>query len=440
MKIKTSQYENNSTSGSNYLKLVTSGIILILLSTGTSLLANHINPTEVSTERISENRLSPSENKNTTNSSPLPDVKKLWKKALISEGNQSRLQAVFAKAQKGEKITLGVIGGSITRAGAKIAIDKRYANVMLAWWQKTFPKTKFELINAGIGATRSDYGAMRVQHDLLSKSPDFVILEFACNDLDTPEYAASYEGIVRQILSSQNKPALMLLFMTRKDGTNVQAPEIKIGSHYQLPMISYRNAIWAEMQKGKLQWDQICSDEVHPNEAGHALAGGLLCETLQKAFQKFKSNKTPFITETPAPLYSNTFEYTSLYDGEALTPLTNHGWTLDNSGKDNAGWKSSVPGSVLEFEVSGTQVYLSFWKVNGPMGKARIQIDKNDPMVMDAWFDQTWGGYRNMELIGNKLTAGEHLVRIELLTDKNENSAGNEFRVLCIGSTGIDHK
>ena len=60
---------------------------------------------------------------------PLPDSKKLWKQALISEGNQSRLQTVFAKAQKGGTITLGVIGGSITRAGAKIAIDKRYANL-----------------------------------------------------------------------------------------------------------------------------------------------------------------------------------------------------------------------------------------------------------------------------------------------------------------------
>jgi lysophospholipase L1-like esterase len=439
MKRKTSHYENKFTGGSNYLKLITSGITLIFILSAVTILANNLNLTKSVQENTLENLISQSENKYARKTKPLPDAKKLWTKALVSGGDQSRLQAVFAKAQKGEKITLGVIGGSITRAGAKIAIDKRYANVMLAWWQKTFPKTKFELINAGMGATRSDYGAMRAKHDLLSNSPDFVILEFACNDLDTPEYAESYEGMVRQILSSENKPALMLLFMTRKDGTNVQAPEIKIGSHYQLPMISYRNAIWAEMQAGRLEWDQICRDEVHPNEAGHALAGGLLCETLKKAFRKFKPNQISSIAELPAPLYSNAFEYTSLDDGETLIPVTNHGWTFDNSGKDNVGWKSSVPGSILEFEISGTQIYLSFWKVNGPMGKAKIQIDKNEPVEMDAWFDQTWGGYRNMELIGNKLSPGKHLVRIELLADKNKNSTGNEFRVLCLGSTETDH-
>ena len=436
MKKAFSQYENNVNSGNRHLKLVTSCITIVFIFTAMlhSGLLQAINPESQTT---SEFKVLESGRKQTP---PLPDSKKLWKQALISEGNQSRLQTVFAKAQKGGTITLGVIGGSITRAGAKIAIDKRYANVMLAWWQKKFPQTKFELINAGIGATRSDYGAMRVRHDLLDKSPDLVVVEFATNDLDTPEYAESYEGLIRQILNTPQKPAVMLLFMTRKDGTNVQVPEIKIGSHYQLPMISYRNAVWNEMQKGKLLWEQICPDEVHPNEAGHALAGGLLCETLQKAFQKFKSNRVNHISETPAPLYSNTFEYTSLYDGEALIPLTNQGWTFDNSGKDNAGWKSSIPGSVLEFEISGTQIYLSFWKVNGSMGKARIQIDKNDPMVMDAWFDQTWGGYRDMELIGNKLNAGKHLVRIELLSDKNKSSTGNEFRVLCLGSTGIDLK
>ncbi len=376
----------------------------------------------------------------TSTEKPLADAKKLFFKALVAEGDQSRLQAVFAKAQKGKKITLGVIGGSITRAGVNIAVDKRYINVMLAWWRKRFPQSQFELINAGIGATRSDYGAMRAQKDLLSKSPDLVVLEFACNDLETPEYAESYEGMVRQILNSEKNPALLLLFMTRKDGSSVQAEEIKIGSYYQLPMISYRNAVLSEMQTGRLQWEQICDDEVHPNENGHALAGGLLCETLKKALRKFKPGHTLSIPEVPVPLYSDLFEFTSLFDKENLVPKYNEGWTFDGSGKDNAGWKSSIPGSVIEFEISGRQVYLSFWKINGAMGKGKVTVDNGNSKVMDGWFDQTWGGYRDMELIGDQLSPGKHVVRVELLADKNEKSTGNEFRVLCVGSTGVETK
>jgi hypothetical protein len=45
-----------------------------------------------------------------------------------------------------------------------------------------------------------------------------------------------------------------------------------------------------------------------------------------------------------------------------------------------------------------------------------------------------------MEPIARNLNQGKHLVKIELLPEKNEKSTGNEFRVLCIGSTGITPK
>lgn len=368
------------------------------------------------------------------------NTKRLVRESLASEGDLTRLFQAFNKAQKGGKMVIGAIGGSITRASTKMPIEKRYANLVLNWWQKNFPKTQFELVNAGIGATGSDYGAMRVQHDLLSAKPDFVIVEFATNDLDTPEYAESYEGLIRQILNAPQKPAVLLLFMTRKDGSNVQYPEIKIGEHYHLPMISYRNAIWQEMQAGKLRWEQICADEVHPNEYGHAIAGNLVNQFLNHAFKKNNNNQHLLIPAITESLYSDRFEFTKLFDGESLVPSQNSGWIYDGSGKDSKGWKSSTPGSTIEFEISGTNLYLSFWKVNGPMGKAKITIDGQHPVVFDSWFDQTWGGYRNMEPIARNLKQGKHLVKIELLPEKNEKSTGNEFRVLCIGSTGITPK
>jgi lysophospholipase L1-like esterase len=368
------------------------------------------------------------------------NTKRLVRESLVSEGDLTRLFQVFNKAQKGGKMVIGAIGGSITRASIKMPIEKRYANLVLNWWQKNFPKTQFELVNAGIGATRSDYGAMRVQHDLLSAKPDFVIVEFATNDLDTPEYAESYEGLIRQMLNAPQKPAVLLLFMTRKDGSSVQDAEIKIGEHYHLPMISYRNAIWQEMQAGKLRWEQICADEVHPNEYGHAIAGNLVNQFLNHALKKNNNNQHLLIPAITESLYSDRFEFTKLFDGESLVPSQNSGWIYDGSGKDSKGWKSSTPGSAIEFEISGTNLYLSFWKVNGPMGKARITIDGQNPVVFDSWFDQTWGGYREMEPIARNLNQGKHLVKIELLPEKNEKSTGNEFRVLCIGSTGITPK
>jgi hypothetical protein len=225
--------------------------------------------------------------------------------------------------------------------------------------------------------------------------------------------------------------------MCKDDGTSAQAQEAPVGTHYGLPMISYRDAIRPEIQAGRLKWEQISPDNIHPNDAGHLLTGELIGGLLDKAYKKFSPDNIPTVSSTiPAPLISDSFEFTSLFDGEALVPVTNNGWVFDGS-KSNAGWKSTAPGSVLEFEISGKVIYLSCWKIKGPMGKASITIDGGSPVVMDAWFDQTWGGYRYMLQVGKNLSSGKHTARVELLAEKNALSTGNEFRVLCLGSAGI---
>jgi len=368
----------------------------------------------------------------------LPSVEELLPKAIVSRGNNSRLQAIFREASKGKKIVIGVLGGSITQ-GAKCTVpEERYPNVVLQWWKSTFPETEFELVNAGIGATGSDYGAMRAKRDLLSKSPDFVVMDYAVNDRDTKEYAESYEGVVRQILNSSQKPALLLLFMMKSDGTNAQDWEAKIGKHYQLPMISYRDALFPEITKGKLKWEDLSPDNVHPNNAGHTLTGQLINGLLEEEYTSFLSGKrSDKKSAIPSPMLSNDFEFTQLFDGKELEPSLNKGWLMFDSKSKFTGWESSAPGSILEFKISGSQLFLSCYKINGPLGKASVRVDDRTPVIIDAWYDQTWGGYRYMVPIASGLKPGKHTVRIELLQDKNEQSKGNTFRVLALGATGI---
>ena len=53
------------------------------------------------------------------------------------------------------------------------------------------------------------------------------------------------------------------------------------------------------------------------------------------------------------------------------------------------------------------------------MGKAKMQVDDAPPVIRDAWFDQTWGGYRATQVLARDLKPGPHRVRIELLEEKN---------------------
>jgi lysophospholipase L1-like esterase len=192
----------------------------------------------------------------------------LFTRAQVSAGDLARLWRVFAKARRDERVVVGVIGGSITQGAMATRPEYRYGNRVAAWWRERFPRAQIQFVNAGIGATGSDYGALRVRRDLLSKRPDFVIVEYAVNDPNEQRFGETLEGLVRQILQCPNQPAVVLLFTMHNNGSNAQKWHGKVGRHYDLPMISYRDALWPEIQAGRMKWEDVEADLVHPNDRG----------------------------------------------------------------------------------------------------------------------------------------------------------------------------
>lgn len=367
---------------------------------------------------------------------PAIDSAEIVSRSVVAEGDLARLHAVLAKAGRGEPVTLGFIGGSITQGAIATKSENRYVNRVATWWKTTFPQTRFTLVNAGIGATNSLYGSLRAQRDLLSRSPDFVVVDFAVNDKAGPELAESYEGLVRQILKQPQAPALVLLFMSRNDGINAQEWQEKIGRHYQLPMISYRNAFWPELESGRVQWSQIGADYIHPNNQGHASTATFITTLLEKTrlSAPLDAGSSPVSPTLPAPLLSDAFERTTLLEAADLQPLSNEGWTYTPEKK---AWVSSTPGSVIEFTLSGTRIFLMDYHINGPMGKVRVQVDELPPVTRDGWFEKTWGGYRETLTLAQDLPAGPHRVRFELLEEAHPQSTGHEFHILGLGTTGL---
>ncbi|OGV68039.1 MAG: hypothetical protein A2283_10505 [Lentisphaerae bacterium RIFOXYA12_FULL_48_11] len=196
----------------------------------------------------------------------------LYPQSLVSTGDLDRVWQVMDRAQRGEKITIAVIGGSIT-AGAKAGKPElRYGNLVAGWWRTNYPKAEIVFVNAGIGATGSNFGALRARRDLLAHKPDFVVVEYGVNDGDTQAFAETLEGLVRQILKQLNQPAIVQLFMMHKGGGNAQEWHGKVGRHYGIPLVSYRDALWPEIKEGRLTWESVMADEVHPNDLGHACA------------------------------------------------------------------------------------------------------------------------------------------------------------------------
>jgi lysophospholipase L1-like esterase len=365
------------------------------------------------------------------------DEAAILRRSLVDMGNTARLQHALAKARRGEPVVVGVIGGSITAGARASKPELSWGNLAAKWWTDSLPQAKITFVNAGIGATCSDLGAHRVQAHLLDKHPDIVMVEYAVNDGINPMAAETLEGLVRRILKEPNEPAVMLLFTMDNKGGNKQQEHMEIGKHYGLPMASFRDALWPEVEAKRIAWTDIEADEVHPNDRGHAYCAQFMTDICARVLKDLPADKNlPVLPVLPEPMTANLFEKAGFYNADTITPAKNEGWEVFTDpafgGFFGKGWKTAAPGSTLEFDLEGRAVSLLFYRIKGAMGIAQAQIDDQPPVKMDAWFSADWGGYVPFQLVARDLAPGKHTLRVTLLGDKNPESTGNEFHINAV--------
>jgi lysophospholipase L1-like esterase len=197
----------------------------------------------------------------------------MLRNSLLSVGNTERIQGVIARAQAGEEITIAYLGGSITEgASAKPQQTRCYAYLSAQMFAEKFmPDTKQLLYyNAGISGTPSLLGITRLEQDVLSRQPDIVFVEFAVNDSNDVGSRGVYESLVRRLLNSETQPAVILIFTLLDSGYSCQPHMQQIGKHYDLGMISVKDAIRPQIDLGKMKWSDYSADYAHPNTEGHA--------------------------------------------------------------------------------------------------------------------------------------------------------------------------
>lgn len=337
-------------------------------------------------------------------------------RAVVNPGNTARLADAMKRAQAGEKITIGTIGGSITQGTAASTTDERYANRALQWWAKAFPKAQLDFVNAGIGATDSYIGVHRVDADLLSKKPDVVIVEFSVNDTDAALNLQTYDSLVRKILQAENHPAVILLFTTQEDGTSLQDTHMQIGSAYNLPMISYKNAVLPEIEAGKFTWKDISPDNIHPNSVGHGIIGELLWSYFNSVYAKLDQIDTSDLTFTATPVTRDLYAKGQLLDSKTLTPKTVQGFEQAEVSNQFPNDWTTKEGGELTFEVTGSNIGVLYYKtVDGKSGQYCVYVDDRLIQVLDGDFTGGWGNYAQAQQVYTSDTPSTHTVTIKQL-------------------------
>lgn len=340
--------------------------------------------------------------------------------SVLHEGNQARLARVIRKLQAGEDVTIAYLGGSITQ-GSSAGNELCYARLTTNWFEEQFPEAKINYVNAGIGATGSYIGLHRADRDVLAHDPDLVFIDFSVNDTSDRMAInnATYEGLIRKLWSYETAPAIICLAMTQENGTSVQDEHSEIAIRYDIPFISYRNAILDVIDKGYIVWDDISDDNIHPNIPGHAVLTKMITNYIQGVVDNVDSigDEEPELAETDA----NGMKYQNaeiVVPGDARCTATGvfaeHTGGFGNFGNP---WLARVSGGTdvdggLEFTVEAQNIGILYGKMVTKGGKLDVYIDGELVKTIDCTFPGGWGSYVEFAEITSFDEVGEHTVKL----------------------------
>ncbi|QOS79042.1 SGNH/GDSL hydrolase family protein [Paenibacillus sp. JNUCC31] len=245
-------------------------------------------------------------------------------KSLLNKGHNARLKRAIEKTKRGEPVTIAYIGGSITQgAGAEPIHTNCYAYRSFGLFRNMFASTSnvpLRFIKAGLGGTPSELGIIRYDRDVLREGtilPDIVIVEFAVNDADDETQGTCYESLVLKALGADNDPAVILLFSVFENDWNLQDRLAPVGWHYNLPMVSVKDAVVDQFQltpeDGRIiSREQFFHDIYHPSNAGHHIMADCL-SWLFDITNHSDLDKESHVIDKP-PLIGNEFVDVKLLD------------------------------------------------------------------------------------------------------------------------------
>ncbi len=337
------------------------------------------------------------------------------------KGNQARLAKFVKKAQNGEDITVAFVGGSITMGGSanETSYDLCYAALTTKYLKEQFPGANITHINLGLNSTGSYINVHRLEKELLVNDPDLVFVDFSVNDTENAlvRNTASYESLIRKIWNHSSAPAVVTIAMTAETWT-FQERHAPICKRYQIPMISYADAINDVLAKGYIKWSDISDDNIHPNVTGHGVLSELICAYLQSVIDNVDNINTEKESDFSKLYYSEKYINADILSPADINFTGGNGWIKKNptGGKTyNGAWEvSSSDGSFngvtpIKFTVKAKNIGLMFHKYKSEYASFDVYIDG----VFECTVNPSASyNYRDASEIASFDTFGEHTVEI----------------------------
>ena len=348
-------------------------------------------------------------------------------RAILNRGDTSRLAEKLDHAlnNKKEFTKLCFLGDSITAGSGANSGANKYVNQVKTWWEENI-SLYVDVTNAGIGATDSLFGVHRACVDCLPTEADIIVIEFI-NDANDTLYASAMDSLVRMCLALPNNPAVIILEPTCQDGSSPQDAHLEVAKNYDIPMISYHDAVIPEIEAGNFAWRDISPDTVHPNDNGHIIMArcitNLFDQTLAQLGTIDKVSK-PFDENTPSA-EGDVFAGATL--GTKGTPETvkvvDEGSFTESETFQHftEGWKT-ISGGKATFEITARNIGMVYEKkVTGNNGMIAVKVDDQPAVLIDGNFPGGWGDHAKADMIYSSDEEKTHTETVEVLEgDENE--------------------
>lgn len=381
------------------------------------------------------------DNENASDSSTeskMPETDEEWhnamiEKSMVTYGNATAMQEKIKKAQAGEEVTVAYLGGSITE-GLTAGPSQCWARLTYEHFAEKYGTGEnVKYCNAGLSGTPSKLGILRLKRDVLVNNPDICFVEFAVNDADDGDHRNAYESIVRDLL--EKDVAVVLLFSVTEQDYSCQDYMKAIGNHYQLPMISYCDALRYMFENNRMTWKDFSDDQSHPNVYGHEL----VAEMVNHYFDTVTDVESEVYNMPSQPLNTPRQSGADIYENTNLKPESSGSWEDGSTISDfKNGWshQENAGNKPLVLKFKAKFAYLIYKEVGGgdKYGKAHIKITCNgelyNELELNSVHSSGWGNPEIM-VLGMQTEAMEYEVEISM-ADGDENKL---FQVLGIGYT-----
>jgi lysophospholipase L1-like esterase len=261
----------------------------------------------------------------------------------------SAFERFDAEARAGERLTVAFFGASLTW-GANATDQSRtsYRARVAQKLETRYPEAHFTFIDGAIGGTGSNLGVFRLHRDCLQYEPDLVFLDFSANDDiygDGPEKLATYESLVRRIVTEGDCQVIPVIFPFRWNslpGTAGDMPgrmaHIRIAEAYGAPVgdaiLHIQSLVAKDADLAERIWN---IDAVHPGDYGYQLFA-------DAAWQGFEAGiKNKMVCRAPEKmLHADTYMSWSRKRVSQLTTLPK-GWAPGPVSRLSAWYDAYMP-------------------------------------------------------------------------------------------------